>query len=135
MIIKNNDMRLIIIGDIKLLPGFNDVDTELFKDYTEGKGKGKSKTPKYDLKETFDNKILEKVIETKDENEVIEFIDFSMSLKEKIVNETYSIKVLDTWRKTEQNISVKVLIEDRLKALKENKINDISTYGKPANHT
>ena len=136
MIIKNNDMRLIIIGEIKLLPGYNDVDTELFQNYTEKEtiGKGKIKVPKYDLKETFNNKILEKIIEVNEDKEIIEFENFSSSLKEKVINDIYHIQTLEKWRKTEQDISIKVLIEDRLKDLKNNKINNTKTYGKPKNH-
>lgn len=138
MIIKNNDMRLIVIGDIKLLPGFNDVNTELYKEYTEKEtqGKGKTKVPLYDLSIPLSTRAIEIITEKNKEDEVKEeFKDFSTSLKENIVNNTYSIKTLENWRRDEENIPVKNMIEDRLKDIKNNVISDTNTYGKPEKHT
>jgi hypothetical protein len=124
MILKNNDMRLIAIGDFRLLPGCNDVDSKLWKKYQE----------KYDLKEILNSKKLEEIKHKKGEKEV-SFIDFPFSKKEDVVNNTYNVKTLQAWRKIETDPSIKVLIEDRLKGINDKTIKDIKNYGKPANHT
>ena len=53
MIVKNNDLRLIVIGDIKLLPGNNQVDSALWNQYRK----------EYNIDRILESKRLEEVVE------------------------------------------------------------------------
>jgi len=133
MILKNDDMRLIVIGDVKLLPGCNDVDDEILQSYSK-----KSKEYKnglYNLDEIFQTCNIVKIEEKDEKGNNLNFTDFPMSKKEDIVNNTFHIKTLENWRLVEKDSAIKILIEDRLNGIKNKTITDVKNYGRPKNHT
>ena len=59
MIVKNNDMRLIVIGEFKLLPGNNEVDSKLWDQYKK----------EYNIDKILASKRLEEIKEVSSELE------------------------------------------------------------------
>lgn len=134
MILKNNDMRLMVIGKFKLLPGCNEIDKKLWVEYqTPIKNDKGMEYTLYDFTELLKSKAIE-IIKYKKGDKEAEFKDFPSNKKEEIVNDTYNVETLEGWRKVEPDVSIKVLIEDRLKGINNKTIKDVKNYGTPKNH-
>jgi hypothetical protein len=122
MIIKNNDSRLIVIGDIKLLPGCNGLteDEEKFwKEFT---------TTDEKVPNVYNIKYLN--IEVSDEN----FNVLDIKQKEKILTKTFNIKTLEKWAEAEPDASIRNQILTRIEGIKKADIKVVNEYGKPKNH-
>ena len=126
MIIKNNDERLIVIGEFRLLPGCNDVDTVLWNQYKID----------YSFENMLENKQLEEIFETRKKGEEViekEFKDFDFKKKEDILKNTFNIKTLEKWYIVEPDTTIRNRIDEQIKGIKNNTIKQ--EYGKPKNHT
>ncbi|MEJ2629417.1 MAG: hypothetical protein P8078_12805 [bacterium] len=135
MIIKNNDERLIVIGDFRLLPGCNDVDQEewenLFKPVKVDPN-SKQKIKLFDIEKL--PKGIEIISVIKSDKELFDFAELPEKERKNIINNTYNIKTLEKWIMEEPQNSLKYIMEKRIEGIKNNTITDVKTYGKPKNH-
>lgn len=125
MIIKNNDSRMIVIGEVKLLPGCNDVDPIIWSQCKK----------EYDLNLLTEENQIEEIFEkvVKDGAEVDKpFNSLTIKKKKDIINDTFNIKSLQKWDENEQDMAIRKLIEDRIKDIAENKVKE--KYGIPRSH-
>lgn len=119
MIIVNNDERLIVIGEFKLLPGCNDVNNEKWEEITKKEVyKG---NPLYNVSSLLKDEILQEINE--------EFNKLDLNTKEKILNGTFNLKTLEYWKNNESNDSIRGQIVDRIKGIKNAEIKVV--YGDP----
>lgn len=133
MIIKNNDQRLIVIGDFRLLPGCNDVDQKEWESLFKLRKVNASdvKVRFYEL-----DKIpgIEVLSFKKDDKEFFDFAELPENKRRSIIDNTYNIKTLEKWIMEEPENSLKYIMEKRIGGIKNNEITDVKTYGKPKGH-
>lgn len=135
MIIKNNDGRLFVIGDHKLLPGCNNINTKEWMNTKKD----------YNIKDLIEDGKIEEVFEEisvpneedkrkKDSKKLVELNEFSVDKRKKILSNTFNLKTLEEWVQLEEDTSLRYLIEKRIDGIKNNKITDIGNYATPKNH-
>jgi len=133
MIVKNNDERLIVIGDFRLLPGCNDVNQKEWEDLFKAKKINNSdvKVKLYEL-----DKIpgIEIISFKKEDKEFFDFAELPEKKRRDIIENTFNIKTLEKWIMEEPENSLKYIMEKRIEGIKNNEITDVKTYGKPSNH-
>lgn len=125
MIVNNMDQRLIVIGDIVLLPGNNDIDTSLWKKAEK----------EYNLENLFDNdkiKIISQTQKKGDKTIELGFKDYPFKKKEDLILNTYNLKTLKKWQSEETDMPIRTKLEKRISSITDKKIKE--KYGKPDNH-